>query len=487
MRIGKGVTPEQRLLALAGLGGLLSAAMVVAPTSLLWALGGLSLLVWGLLLYLLVRHSRFARSARHYLDLLRQLDHHDLLEDVHQQKLPPPPAGSPYGELLTEVRMRMSELSSKIGEAEQDRAGAEVRARRLATEREQISEILTNFSDPVLAIDNYDELVLSNPSAQQLFDLDNRSTEDRALKSLVSCQELVELLTETRRRKNSAQRTGEIEFVDERGQQHWFRVSCRSLNSAGAGDDQPSSAQGAVAVLRDIGGQKAIQKRNAEFVSAVSHEMKTPLAGIKAYVELLADGDADDRETQEEFLEVINSQADRLQRLIDNLLNLARIEAGVVNVNKQDCSLNDLLEEAASVVQPAAEQKKIRLITELSPMYLGVYVDRDMLAQAAINLLSNAIKYTPDEGQVTLRSRMDDSEIALEVIDTGVGLDEEDRQRVFDKFYRVKKDHQMAPGTGLGLPLAKHIVEDVHGGRLEVDSEPGQGSTFRILLRPVHA
>ena len=140
-------------------------------------------------------------------------------------------------------------------------------------------------------------------------------------------------------------------------------------------------------MLRDIGDQKALQKRNAEFVSSVSHEMKTPLAGIKAYVELLADGDAEDEETREEFLEVINGQADRLQRLVDNLLNLARIEAGVVSVSKQQRSLNEVLEEALHVVQPSAEAKNIELISELSPLYLGVLADRDMLLQAAINLL----------------------------------------------------------------------------------------------------
>ena len=210
--------------------------------------------------------------------------------------------------------------------------------------------------------------------------------------------------------------------------------------------------------------------------------MKTPLAGIKAYVELLIDGDAEDEATRAEFLNVISGQADRLQRLVENLLNLARIEAGVVSVSKQARSLNELLEEALRVVQPAAEAKQIALAGELSQMYLGVLADRDMLLQAAINLLSNAIKYTHAGGRVALRSRMVDDQIRFEVQDTGVGLSEEDCQRVFEKFYRVNKDKGMAAGTGLGLPLAKHIVEDVHGGRLTVESTLGQGSTFIVML-----
>ena len=225
-----------------------------------------------------------------------------------------------------------------------------------------------------------------------------------------------------------------------------------------------------------------IQQRNAEFVAAVSHEMKTPLSSIKAYVELLADGEAEDDATREEFLEVINGQADRLKRLIDNLLNLARIEAGVVSVNKESQALNQILQEAVDVLRPAAEMKQITLIADLSPLYLGVLADRDTLLQAVINLLSNAVKYTRDGGTVTIRSKSLEAGVAFEVQDTGVGLSEEDTHQVFEKFYRVKKDKDMAAGTGLGLPLVKHIVEDIHSGSIQVRSVIGSGSTFSVHL-----
>ncbi len=240
--------------------------------------------------------------------------------------------------------------------------------------------------------------------------------------------------------------------------------------------------QGAVAVLTDISGEKVMQKRNAEFVSAVSHEMRAPLSGIKAYVELLADCEAEDETQREEFLKVITTQTERLQRLVDNLLNLARIEAGVVDVHKKLHSLNELLGESLGVVTPTAQPKQITLVSDLSPLYMGVHADRDMLLQAAINLLSNAIKYTQPGGKVTLRSRLDEGDVFFEIEDTGVGLSPEDCQKVFEKFYRVKKDKNMAAGTGLGLPLAKHIVEDVHGGRLTLRSELGKGSIFRVTL-----
>jgi two-component system, OmpR family, phosphate regulon sensor histidine kinase PhoR len=156
-----------------------------------------------------------------------------------------------------------------------------------------------------------------------------------------------------------------------------------------------------------------------------------------------------------------------------------------VKVEKHDLPLNEVLEQAFHVAQPAAEQKSIELIKDLSPLHLAVFVDRDMAVQAAINLLSNAVKYTPPNGKVTLRSRLDDNAAVFEVEDTGVGLTPEDCHKVFERFYRVKKDQQMAPGTGLGLALVKHIVEDVHGGTITVTSQVGKGSTFRVTLPAV--
>ncbi len=370
----------------------------------------------------------------------------------------------------------------RVQELEHQRAALELRSRRAAGEAERIRAIFSQLAEPILVIDRHDELVLVNRSAAELFGLDETSL-PQPVAQAIPCPKLVEVLTGTARHRASGGRTADIETEDAAGQCRAFRVSAARLESTRESEpEEDKESAGAVAVLRDIADRKALQKRHAEFVSAVSHEMKTPLAGIKAYVELLADGDAADEQTREEFLNVINGQADRLQRLVENMLNLARIEAGVVQVNKQAQSLNELLEEALRVVQPAAEAKQIELAADLSPLYLSVLADRDMLLQAAINLLSNAVKYTPAGGRVMLRSRLADRDVRFEVEDTGVGLSEEDCQRVFERFYRVKKDKEMAQGTGLGLPLAKHIVEDVHSGRLTVESRLGQGSTFAVAL-----
>jgi two-component system phosphate regulon sensor histidine kinase PhoR len=379
------------------------------------------------------------------------------------------------------VRDVLARYATRAQELEQSHAALEVRARRNEARAQRVETILAGLPEPVIAINDYDEVILSNVSANRLLEIDVRGTEERALRCLVHCEQLVELLTETRRRKGPTQRTSELELPDEHGRMRWYSVTARSVRALGSNPDD-SEGQGVVAVLRDVSVQKAAQRRNAEFVSAVSHEMKTPLAGIKAYTELLVDGDAEDDATRDEFLQVISGQANRLQRLVDNLLNLARIEAGVVTVSKESRPLNELLDEALSIVHPAAEAKQITLVRDLSPMYLGVFADRDMMLQAAINLLSNAVKYTASGGRVTIRSRLLDTEVCFEVEDTGVGLRPEDHQKVFEKFYRVQGSKEMSAGTGLGLPLAKHIVEDVHGGRLTVESEFGQGSVFRVTL-----
>ncbi len=449
-----------------------------------WA-GRLSLLTDVLVLasvaasFIMARAARAQLAALKFLDLLSQADISEVRACDPKQIVCDIPDNSPWFGIFGRIRQRLLATHERLERLEMKQAALEVRAHRHAQDHDRIAAILENIDDPIVAVDEYDELLLANPSAEDLFRFDARRDEKQALASLIRCEELIELLNDTRRRKGSNQRSCELEITGGGGEPQSYRATARALDSQ---NGHNGNGRGAVAVLRDIGGQRQLQKRHAEFVSAVSHEMKTPLAGIKAYVELLADGDAEDEETFHEFLHVIDSQADRLQRLVENLLNIARIEAGVVKVSKEEQSLNELLEQVYELMKPKADEKQIELVNELSGMYLGVFVDRDMMLQAAINLLSNAIKYTPEGKRVTLRSRLAGNSVEIDVEDEGVGLSEEDQVRVFEKFYRVNKDKSMASGTGLGLPLAKHIVEDVHQGELRLTSKLGAGSQFTIRL-----
>jgi two-component system phosphate regulon sensor histidine kinase PhoR len=294
------------------------------------------------------------------------------------------------------------------------------------------------------------------------------------LSQILSSFNPAELLGDPRQRSHPAHpRTEEIQ-VQVDGQPRWLRATSASVIDA---EGQPI---GTVVALHDMSRAKQVQKRYAEFVTAVGHELKTPLTSIKAFAEMLVDGEATEQGTQQELFNVIDTQTDRLTRLIDNLLNLGRIEAGVAKVNKDNCSLNELLECALQVAQPTAQAKKIVLKRDLSKLHLAVHADRDMLTQAMINLLSNAVKYTPAMGEVLVRSRLTEGHAEFEVRDTGYGISAEDQDRIFQKFYRVKDKTGETPGTGLGLPLVKQIVEDVHGGSIRVTSTPGQGSSFTV-------
>lgn len=412
------------------------------------------------------------RRSRVFIESLAQMDP---MRAVDPADFPRLPSGHPLADAAQQLHSLFVAVGERLRLLEQTSATFEVRAIRATQEAERIRQVFMGLSDPVLAVNQYGELVLINRAARELTGLCDAEPAGGPLAEAIDSPKLVDLITTTLRRPAGSTRGAELEWHLPGQPQRWYRATaCKT------GDEGRDA--GVVAVLRDISDRKALQRRHAEFVSSVSHEMKTPLAGIKAYVELLADGDPEDDATREEFLRVINSQTDRLQRLIDNLLNIARIEAGVVEVRKEPRSLNEILDEALRVVRPAAEAKQIDLQGDLSPLYLGVAADRDMLLQAAINLLSNAVKYTRPGGRVVLRSRMSDDEVRFEVADTGVGLSAEDCEKVFEKFYRVTKDKDMASGTGLGLPLTKRIVEDVHGGRVSVESVVGQGSTFIVTL-----
>ena len=171
-------------------------------------------------------------------------------------------------------------------------------------------------------------------------------------------------------------------------------------------------------------------------------------------------------------------------RLIDNILNISRIESGLVKINKQPQSLMVILKEAIEVISPQAAAKDIKIVEQLTPVFYQTPADKDMLYQAVLNLLSNAVKYTPTGGTITIATEADEAKrsVTTRITDTGVGIPEKDLPFVFDKFYRAEANNRMAKGTGLGLSLVKHIIETVHEGRIFVESRVGKGTCFGFEL-----
>jgi len=357
--------------------------------------------------------------------------------------------------------------------------------RRLTAAAEEAAALMGIVAQPALALDRRRRITLANPAAQRLLDARLYSAGERQLAQLLPCPALEDWLERIARSRATTTDLLEIEIAGRGGERRWYRVAAQAWTAGSATGNvasTPADVRGLVVLFEDVSWQKTAQRRNAELVSGVSHEMKTPLAGIKAYVELLADGDAEDGATQDEFLGIINSQADRLLQLVENLVQMAEVETATAGVGRQRCSLAELLDEALARVEPMAAAKQIALARELEEAAVTVLADRRLLLQAAVQVLSNAVKYTPAGGRVVLRCHTEGERVRVEVEDNGVGLAPEDCQKVFEKFYRVPQFKGMATGTGLGLPMARHIVENLHGGTLTVESQPGEGSLFAVEL-----
>jgi two-component system phosphate regulon sensor histidine kinase PhoR len=371
-----------------------------------------------------------------------------------------------YDSLLRQLRERQTalqklEFSQSLVQAAQRRSEA----------------ILASLSEAVLLTNAFGELVLANHEAERLLGFKLDKVRGKPIRQVFQSPALVQIIEQVSQRSVGGQRHTEELALESGGRPLWFKVS------VGNAIDRTTEPIGIVTVLRDITAEKAAQARSAEFVSAVSHEIKTPLASVKAYAEMLADGDAaGDPETQQKFLTIIEVQTDRMTRLLDSMLDIARIESGVVRVEKKLVSLNEMVESGAKLMAPAAADKSLTIDQRLSSLYLPVCVDQDMMSRVVMNLISNAIKYTDRGGQITLRSQIQDDGAVFEVEDNGRGIPADAIPRLFQKFYRVKENAGVAPGTGLGLSLVRHIVEEVHGGKVEVESEVAKGSTFRVRL-----
>ena len=377
----------------------------------------------------------------------------------------------PLNGLLSDVKGQIDDLRAENRELE-------IQTRISAAEKHHTEAIIFSISDAVIVTSKYDELILANQAAETLLGFELSTALRKNVDQIVSDGTLVRLIRETRKHDRTFTRKVVEHTIDHKGAPRTFNITLSCV--LGPKDE----VSGVVAVLHDITREKEIAKMKTDFVSNVSHELKTPLSSIKAYIEMLVDGEAEDEKTQREFYEIISTETDRLHRLIENILNISRIESGVVKVVRDPISLTAVVKQVVDVVAPQARLKNIELVEKLAPVYHQVEADRDMIYQAVMNLCSNAVKYTPEGGKVIVSAAVDERRgvAVCEIADTGMGIPADDLPHIFDKFYRVSANKRMAKGTGLGLTLVKHIVEMVHDGKLSVTSEAGKGSAFSFEL-----
>jgi len=370
------------------------------------------------------------------------------------------------GLLASTLNHMADQLHTKIDELSEDRA--------------QLLAVLTSMVEGVMVLDSRGHVLQINPALERMFGISRVEARGRPCAELFRHQQLNDLVTAILRSRTHHQ--DEIVLP--------LSGRCLQIEASPAGGERENEAS-VVLVLHDITELRRLETIRKDFVANVSHELRTPLTSIKGYVEALLDGAKDNPAASTKFLEIILKQSDRLNLIIEDLLELSKIESGGISLKEEPLELRSVIDRTLSMIKPIADKNRHRLVTTVDPALPPVAGDEDRLVQVLTNLLDNAIKYTPAGGTITVGAKLTPSvgstdpparAIELSVADTGIGIPEEDRPRVFERFYRVDKARSRElGGTGLGLAIVKHIVEG-HRGQVWVEANHPQGSRFVVRL-----
>jgi two-component system phosphate regulon sensor histidine kinase PhoR len=359
---------------------------------------------------------------------------------------------------------------------------------QLEEDRQQLRTILSGMVEGVVALDAEQRILFANERAAELLEFQPNTAVGRKLWEVVRQSALQEIVQQALNEPGA-----------HRQELNWNGPTVRSLtvhaawlpaaggrhNGHAEGEPRPTPARGAVLVLHDTTELRRLERLRQEFVANVSHELKTPLTNIKAYVETLLEGAVEDPQHRVPFLEKVAEQSERLHALILDLLSLARIESGNEMYDFQDVPLGPAVASCLERYRGRAEARGQTLVA-VPPEpgdTVDAWADEEAVNQILENLVDNALKYTPPGGRITVRWGVaPEAQVFLEVEDTGIGIPEADLPRIFERFYRVDKARSREMGgTGLGLSIVKHLVSALHG-TIRATSRLGQGSTFKVFL-----
>jgi two-component system phosphate regulon sensor histidine kinase PhoR len=371
-----------------------------------------------------------------------------------------PLPGGDSGDALEELCASLNQTAARM-----DRT-----IRTLTEERNLSAAILGSMVEGVAVVNATERLVFANQGFANILELDVPPKSGSALVEVVRQTELIEAV----RRVLAGEPRVEAEIVTGTLRQHFFAATVAAVR---AGD-----TLGAVVVLHDITELRKLERVRRDFVANVSHEFKTPLTAIQGFSETLLAGAIDDPQNRERFLGIILEHSRRLARLTDDLLKLSSMDADRLELEIRRVSVSELIESCLETTQHRAAEKEVQVELDQTGELPDIAGDRRRLAEILQNLLDNATQYTLPGGRITLNAQTRDSDVVFTVSDTGIGIPKSDQSRIFERFYRVDAARSReAGGTGLGLAIAKHLVE-VHGGRIWVDSEIGQGSQFHFSI-----
>lgn len=339
-------------------------------------------------------------------------------------------------------------------------------------ERDKLSSILTNMNDGVIATDEHGEIILMNRRAQLILGLP-----EEAMLEPLHITDVLEITADEMRSYVKGPRNTtlfEIEPVDDDPLS--VRLTFTPISRRG-------EEKGVIVVLQDVTDQEKLEQARRDFVANVSHELRTPLTTIKSYLEALDDGALEDRALAKRFLGVTRNEAERMIRLVTDLLHLSRLDSDQAVMMKKYTNLAEMLEEVVDRFSFQLHQQQIQVSIEADPRVQEVLIDRDKIDQVLDNLVSNAIKYTPEQGKIQLQTqKVGDDWVSITVSDTGIGIPRKHLSRIFDRFYRVDKARSRnMGGTGLGLSIAREIIK-AHGGSITLESELDRGTKVTFLL-----
>jgi len=348
---------------------------------------------------------------------------------------------------------------------------------RLEEEKKRTEAIIQGLGDGVIVTDAHLNLVLLNPMAAQIFGLSGPPAPGVPVTELFGNVGIVDFLTKALV-DGGEPITGEIALpgpkADRKRVYHVLTTTVR---------DEANTVRNIVAVLRDITSRKEVEEMKSNFLSVVSHELKTPLHSIKGFVDIILMGKTGRiTETQRDFLTIVKTQTTSLQNQINDLLEFSRLEAGQVRLRIEDVAMSEIASSVIEKLKPQAQEGQVSLESRLPADFPSIQADRGRLEQVITNLVDNAIKFTPAGGRVTISGEDQGPIVQVSVSDTGIGIPPEAQKQVFDRFYQVDGSPTRSyRGTGLGLTICKHIVEQ-HHGRIWVESEEGKGSTFHFQI-----
>jgi two-component system phosphate regulon sensor histidine kinase PhoR len=344
----------------------------------------------------------------------------------------------------------------------------------LVAEKTQFRTVIDCMADGVIVCNAEQMLVLYNPAALKILCLVRSVQMPLAVDEVLKSGDLVKMISDasTQRKRFS----NEVRLNSGRGET-WVRA-----NVAPVEDRDSGRFLGTVTVLRDITEVKRVEEVKVQFMNMVAHELRAPLAAVDAYLSVLDARYVQDREKQHDIIHRSRQRIGALVDLVADFLNVARMEAGIVQREITSQQIDSVLKEVVDLMHPIANQNSIVLEAEVPDILPPILVDREELIRVFNNLVSNAIKYNKRDGRVRITAQRDGPYVKISVADTGIGISRQGLSRLFSEFFREKTDETKdITGTGLGLSIVKKIVDFYHG-RVEVESEPGRGSTFTVWL-----